>query len=79
VALKQKPSAEQLRRIETLLAEMDFAGTRPHGDDLRAMRAVAVLELCGTEEARQLLAQWAQRGPSARLADEAERAIDRMK
>ena len=78
-ALKEKPSAEQVKRIETLLVELDPSGTRPRGDDLRAVRAVAVLEMCGTEEARELLSQWAERGPSPRLADEAARAVERLR
>jgi hypothetical protein len=52
---------------------------RPRGDDLRAIRAVAVLEAIGTEEARRVLAEWADRGSPPRLADEAERALARLR
>jgi WD40 repeat protein len=78
-ALKDKPSAEQVKRIETLLSEFDPTNTRPRGDDLRAVRAVAVLEICGTDEAKKLLAQWAERGANPRLADEAAKAVERLK
>ncbi len=78
-SLKAKLTPEQTRRIEALLAELEPTATRPRGDDLRAVRAVAVLETCGTREARQLLVEWAERGSTPRLADEAARASDRLK
>jgi WD40 repeat protein len=77
-ALKRAPSAEQVARIEALLAGLEPAA-RPRGDDLRAIRAVAVLEAIGTPEARQVLAEWADRGSPPRLADEAERALARLR
>jgi hypothetical protein len=77
-ATKQNPSAEQLARIEALLAAHEPA-VRPRGEDLRAVRAVAVLESIGTAEARKLLAEWAERGSPPRLADEAARAADRLR
>jgi WD40 repeat protein len=76
-ALQAKPSPEQAKRIESLLARLDLT-TPPPGEDLRAVRAVAVLEVCGTADARQLLAEWAERGPP-RLSDEAARAVERLK
>lgn len=78
-ALKDKLAPEQIRRIEALLAELEPTPTRPRGDDLRAVRAVAVLETCGTREARQLLAEWTERGSTPRLADEAAKAAARLK
>jgi len=77
--LKDKLAPEQIRRIEALLAELEPTPTRPRGDDLRAVRAVAVLETCGTREARQLLAEWTERGSTPRLADEAAKAAARLK
>ena len=77
-ALKRGPSPEQVARIEALLARLEPAA-RPRGDDLRAIRAVAVLEAIGTDEARRVLAEWVDRGSPPRLADEAERALARLK
>jgi WD40 repeat protein len=77
-ALKRTPSPEQVARIEALLTTLASAA-RPRGDDLRAVRAVHVVEAIATPEARQLLADWAERGSPPRLADEAQRAADRLK
>jgi WD40 repeat protein len=78
LALKASPTPEQAKRIESLLAAREPPTTRPRGEDLRAVRAVAVLEACATENARRLLADWAERGPP-RLSDEAARAVERLK
>jgi WD40 repeat protein len=77
-ALKRGPSAEQSARIETLLAGLEPVA-RPRGEDLRSIRAVAVLEYIGTDDARRLLAEWADRGSPPRLADEASRALERLR
>ncbi|HKB04090.1 MAG TPA: WD40 repeat domain-containing protein [Gemmataceae bacterium] len=76
-ALKAGPSPEQSKRIEALLAGLT-PPARPRVEDLRAARAVAVLEACATADARRLLAEWAERGPP-RLSDEAARAVERLK
>jgi hypothetical protein len=78
-ALKADPTPEQAPRIKALLAELDAPFTRPRDEELRAVRAVAVLESCGTPEARRLLTDWAERGSSLRLSDEAARALERLK
>jgi WD40 repeat protein len=72
-------SPEQRRRIDDLLAALKPPTGRPRGEDLRAVRAVAVVEACNTPEARPLLDEWAERGPIVRLADEAARAVERLK
>src|SRR5262249_55056702 len=66
-------SPEQRRRIDALLAALNLPTGRPRGEDLRAVRAVAVVEACNTPEARKLLEEWANRGPLVRLVDEATR------
>jgi hypothetical protein len=76
-ALKRGASPEQVARIESLLSGLEPAA-RPRGDDLRAIRAVAALEAIGTAEARRVLAEWIDRGSPPRLADEAERALERL-
>jgi WD40 repeat protein len=78
-ALKADPTPEQLPRIKALLAELDAPLTCPRGEELRSVRAVAVLEACGTPEARRLLTDWAERGSSLRLSDESARAVERLK
>jgi WD40 repeat protein len=77
-ALKRAPSPEQVARIEALLAALE-PPARLTGDDLRAVRAVAVLEACGTPPARRLLSEWAEHGSPPRLADEASLAAERLK
>jgi WD40 repeat protein len=77
-ALKQAPTPEQVARIDALLAALE-PPARLTGEDLRAVRAVAVLEACATTEARRLLAEWAERGTPPRLADEAARSLGRLK
>jgi RNA polymerase sigma factor (sigma-70 family) len=76
-ALKDDPSAEQKRRIGAVLAGM--ASPVASGDDLRLVRAVAVLEGCHTAEARQLLEAWTERLPHERLVEEVGRALARLK
>jgi WD40 repeat protein len=77
-ALKRGPSAEQSARIEALLSGLEPVA-RPRGEDLRSIRAVAVVEYIGTDEARRLLAEWAEHGSPPRLADEGSRALERLK
>jgi RNA polymerase sigma factor (sigma-70 family) len=76
-ALKNHPTAEQKRRIEALLA-IHEPYWRARSSDLRAARAVAVLEGINTEASRQLLQEWARRLPGTWLADEASRALARL-
>jgi WD40 repeat protein len=77
-SLKDKPTPEQQRRIEVLLAALNPAGP-PQGDNLRAVRAVAVLENINTAAARQVLTRWAEQSPNPWLAGEASRALARQK
>jgi hypothetical protein len=77
-ALKDKPSLEQKKRIESLLADLERS-PRPPLTDLRTIRAVAVLEGINTVEARRVLAEWANGLPGAPLSDEAARAAARLK
>jgi hypothetical protein len=76
-ALKGGPTPEQRRRIEALLAPL-APSPRPQGKDLRAVRAVAVLEGIDTPAARKLLRRWSERSGEPWLADEAARALTRL-
>jgi len=40
---------------------------------------VEVLEMLGDADARQLLAEWSRGAPGARLTDEAEAALKRLR
>lgn len=77
-ALQRGPSPEQTARIEALLAALEPVA-RPRGEDLRSIRTVAVLEYIASDEARRLLAEWAEHGSPPRLADEAARAVGRLR
>jgi hypothetical protein len=74
-ALAANPGEETRRRIESLLAGLD-AALRP--ENVRELRAVALLELAGTEEARRVLAVLASGIPSAPLTREARAALARL-
>jgi RNA polymerase sigma factor (sigma-70 family) len=71
-ALKDNPTPEQKRRIEALLSALE-PSDRPRGKDLRAVRAVAILEQVNTPAARKVLETWAKRSPGTWLAEEAAR------
>jgi hypothetical protein len=70
-ALNAKPSLEQRRRIEELLAALPVATSPPTPEELRQLRALIVLQLIGTPEARRLLEEAAKGPPSARLTRQA--------
>lgn len=83
-ALREKPSLEQKKRITDLLADLDAATAelterQPSGDELRILRAVAILEGANTEAARRVLTQWADGAAQSRLTVEAAQALLRLK
>jgi hypothetical protein len=69
-------SAEARRRAAALLREMENGATPPH--ELRALRAVEVLEWIATPEARAGLLELTKGAPDARLTREAEAAHKRL-
>jgi hypothetical protein len=71
-ALRGQPSAEARRRIEGLLVR------RNEEQRARVLRAVEVLELTGTAEARQVLRGLAEGAAGARLTQEAKAALQRL-
>jgi RNA polymerase sigma factor (sigma-70 family) len=75
-ALKGASALELRRRLEQLLDEADRDALAP--DRMRLQRAIQVLELAGTPEARQLLRTLAKGAPAARLTDSAKAALDRL-
>jgi WD40 repeat protein len=74
-ALKNHPSPEARRRLARILESLEEV--KP--ERLRAARAVETLELLGTPEALQLLAELASGAPDAHLTREAAAARDRLR
>ncbi|HTU18927.1 MAG TPA: sigma-70 family RNA polymerase sigma factor [Gemmataceae bacterium] len=72
--LKDKPSLEVRRRIEQLLEQLG----PEHSSQLHPRRAIEVLELIGTREAREVLATLAAGADAARLTREAKAALERL-
>ncbi len=75
--LKAGLAAESRTRVERLLAETSALKLGP-GDRLRGVRAVAILEKAGTEDAKKLLRTLATGLEGARLTREARLAIERL-
>jgi WD40 repeat protein len=75
-ALAKPPSAEAQARIKKLLDRLSAPLSLP--EDLRAVRAVEVLERIGTPEARDLLGRLARGAPGARLTREAAASLGRL-
>jgi RNA polymerase sigma factor (sigma-70 family) len=73
-ALKSASSVEQRRRLEKLLEPLE----RGSQARLRRLRAVQVLELAGTAEARDLLRSIAEGQSGTALADAAREALERL-
>jgi len=80
-SLAANPSAEQRRRIEALmkLAETQPVRTEPlSATELREERAILVLEMAGTAEARQTLQALARGAPGALRTTAAQAALKRV-
>jgi hypothetical protein len=74
--LESKPSLEMRRRIESLIDKLDGPVTLP--ELLRSLRAVELLELIGTPEARQALVPLANGAPGHRMTEAAQGAVMRL-
>jgi len=68
-------SAEVRTRLEGLLADIPRERT---ASELVQARAVAAMELAGSDAARKLLAEWAAGAPGARLTVDAKAALARL-
>jgi WD40 repeat protein len=75
-ALADRPSTELRSRAETLLEALAVPFSP---EQLRALRAVEVLEHLATPEARELLAKLGRGAPEGRLTREARAALERCK
>ena len=77
-ALTVVPSAEQRARLGRLVGALPGPDARPTGERLRAIRAVAALELAGSADARRLLAELAAGAADATLTREAASSVARV-
>jgi hypothetical protein len=77
-ALAGKLELEPRRRIERILARHEARPTTGADEGLQLQRALEVLELVGSAEARAILAMLAERAPTAELAQEARTALERL-
>jgi hypothetical protein len=76
-ALEGEPSAEARRRIEEVLNKTD--NIAPRGELLRSLRAIEVLELIGTAEAKVVLQDLAKGAAGASVTQAAKEALDRIR
>src|SRR5262249_25231812 len=76
-AMEGEPSAEARRRIEELLEKLDKIA--PQGELLRSHRAIEVLELIGTAEAKAALRDLAKGAAGASVTRAAKEALDRLR
>ncbi|MDB5312274.1 MAG: hypothetical protein JWO38_6476 [Gemmataceae bacterium] len=76
-AVEQSASPEVRTLAAGVLTKIEGPPTRP--DDLRALRAVEVLEGISSPEAREVLKKWAAGPAAARLTVEAAAALGRTK
>jgi hypothetical protein len=72
--LADKPSLEVCQRIKQILGKLEPSSP----ERLRELRAIQVLEYAGTAEAKACLRTWAKDVAYARLAREAEAALERL-
>lgn len=75
-ALDKKPALEVRQRVEQLLERIKSAG--PSASVIRSLRAIAVLEAMGSNDARQLLEALSHGRTKALATQEAEAALDRL-
>jgi WD40 repeat protein len=74
--LANDPPLELRRRVEQLLTKLAGPVTRP--DQIRALRAIELLERVGSDGARAALQTLARGAPEARLTREAQGALRRL-
>ncbi|HKB40118.1 MAG TPA: hypothetical protein VKD72_27025 [Gemmataceae bacterium] len=75
--LASRPPLEVRRRVEVLLHSAEVPSALSP-EQVRAVRAVQVLERIGTAEARKLLETLAAGAPGSRLTEDARAALERL-
>lgn len=76
--LKEKVSLEIRRRLEGIVNKLNDTANNLSADDLRAIRAVEVLEGIGNKEAQEVLQGLAKGGEGARITVDAQEALGRL-
>jgi RNA polymerase sigma factor (sigma-70 family) len=72
-------SPEVRRRLADLLEDLGATTeTLAHGEGLRALRTVAILERVGSADAVTLLREWADRAPDSPLRADSRLALERL-
>jgi hypothetical protein len=74
-ALDKTPALEAKRRLGKLLEALDG---EPGGSELRALRAVRILELNRSAAARRVLREWSAATPGLRLTEVSRAALARL-
>jgi hypothetical protein len=77
-ALASGPSAEARRQLEALIAKCDAEQKDPRGPSLREIRALEVLELDGSRQARDILRSLTTGASESRLTVEAKASLGRL-
>jgi hypothetical protein len=77
-ALQGRASAEVRRRLEPLIEKQKREAGNPSANHLRVLRAVEILELVATPDAKKLLETLAAGAPEARLTQEAKASMGRL-
>jgi hypothetical protein len=75
--LAGKPSVELRRRLEAFKNKLAEPWRNPPPEQLRIIRALEALEMCGTAEARAVLTRLARGARGAYLTKQAKAALDR--
>jgi WD40 repeat protein len=76
-ALDDDPTPEARKRIEEIVNKADQFG--PHGETLRSLRAIEVLEMIGTPEAKGVLQKLAKGTAGAAVTQAAQEALERLR
>src|SRR5205085_1354364 len=75
-ATRAKATSEEVRtRLDGLLAKIQ---RERFGSEILTARAVAAMELSGSDAAKKLLGEWAAGAPGARLTIDAKAALGRL-
>jgi hypothetical protein len=78
LVLRNKPGPEVAQRVRLLLRKIERQRRYPAAEQLRQVRAAALLEQIGTPDARRLLRKYAKGAPGARLTREAHASCQRL-
>jgi len=74
--LAQPPSLEMRMRVELLLTKLAAVSS---GERLRSLRAIAILEAVGGDEARAILRSLAEGAETSRITEASQAALKRLK